>query len=80
VQTKILKWGNSLGARIPRSFAAEAKVDAGAVVDISVEQGGLRIRTVRRRRYALRELLRKITPRNVHEEIATGAAVGREAW
>jgi antitoxin component of MazEF toxin-antitoxin module len=35
VQTKILKGGNSLGVRIPRSFAAEAKVDAGSVVDIS---------------------------------------------
>jgi antitoxin MazE len=80
MQTKILKWGNSLGVRIPRSFAAEAEVDAGLVVDIWVEKGGLRIRPVRRRRYALRELLRRITPRNVHEEIAAGAAVGREAW
>jgi antitoxin MazE len=78
MQTKIQKWGNSLGVRIPRSFAVE--VDAGSAVDISLEKGGLRIRPVRRRRYALRELLRKISPRNVHEEVATGAAVGREAW
>jgi antitoxin MazE len=80
MQTKIQKWGNSLGVRIPRAFAAEAEVDAGSAVDISVEKGSLRIRPVRRRRYALRELLRKITPRNVHEEVATGLAVGREAW
>ncbi len=80
MQTKVQKWGNSLGVRIPRSFAAEAEVDAGSVVDISMEKGGLRIRPVRRRRYALRELLRKITARNLHEEVATGAAVGREAW
>jgi antitoxin MazE len=80
MQTKIQKWGNSLGVRIPRSFAAEAEVDAGSAVDISLEKGGFRIRPVRRRRYALRQLLRKITPRNVHEEVATGPAVGREAW
>ncbi len=80
MQTKVQKWGNSLGVRIPRSFAAEAQVDAGSTVDISVEKGGLRIRRVRRRRYPLAELLRKITPRNLHEEVSTGAAVGREAW
>jgi antitoxin component of MazEF toxin-antitoxin module len=66
--------------RIPRSFAVEVEIDAGSAVDISVEKGGLRIRPVRRRRYALRELLRKISPRNVHEGVATGAAVGREPW
>ena len=80
MQTKIQKWGNSLGVRIPRSLAAEAEVGAGSAVDISVDKGSLRIRPARRRRYALRELLRKITPRNVHEEVATGPAVGREAW
>jgi antitoxin MazE len=80
MQTKVQKWGNSLGVRIPRSFAAEARVDAGSTVDISVEKGGLRIRPVRRRRYALIELLRKVTPRNLHNEVASGTAVGREAW
>ena len=80
MQTKIQKWGNSLGVRIPRSFATEARVDAGSTVDISLENGGLRIRPVRRRRYALGELLSKVTPRNLHEEVATRAPVGREAW
>jgi len=37
MQTKIQKWGNSLGLRIPRSFAAEAQVEEGATVDLSVE-------------------------------------------
>ena len=79
MQTKVQKWGNSLGVRIPRSFAAEARVEAGSTVDISVEKGSLRIRPVRRR-YSLRGLLRKVTSRNLHGEIATGAPVGRETW
>jgi antitoxin MazE len=80
VQTKIQKWGNSLGLRIPRSFAADAEVEAGSTVDISVESGGLMIRAVRRRKYVLSELLKEVTARNLHEEVAAGEPVGREAW
>ena len=79
MQTKIQKWGNSLGVRIPRSFAAEARVQAGSTVDISVEEGRLLIRPLRRR-YALPDLLRKVTARNLHTEVSTGAPVGREIW
>lgn len=79
MQTKIQKWGNSLGIRIPRSFAAETRVEAGSTVDISVEEGRLLIRPLRRR-YSLRDLLRKVTARNRHREFSTGASVGREIW
>jgi antitoxin MazE len=80
MQTKVRKWGNSLAVRIPRSFAAEAEVAAGATVDISVARGEVVIRPVRRRRYNLSELLAKINRRNVHAEVSTGKRVGREAW
>ena len=80
MQTKIQKWGNSLGLRIPRSLAADAEVEAGSTVDISVENGGLMIRAVRRRKYVLSELLKEVTARNLHEEVAAGEPVGREAW
>ena len=79
MQTKVQKWGNSLGVRIPRSFAAEARVEAGSTVDISVERGNLKIRPVRRG-YSLHDLLKKVSSRNLHGEIATGEAVGRESW
>ncbi len=80
MQTKIQKWGNSLGLRIPRSFAADAEVEAGSTVDISVENGSLMIRAVRRRKYVLSELLKEVTADNLHEEVTTGEPVGREAW
>ena len=80
MQTKIQKWGNSLGLRIPKSFAAEARVDAGSTVDLSVENGDLVVKPVRRPRYELRDLLRAINSRNVHREVETGDPVGREAW
>jgi len=80
MQTKIQKWGNSLGLRIPRSFAAEAQVEEGATVDLSLENGRLLVRPLRVRRYSLNGLLRKVSRRNLHREVATGRAVGREAW
>jgi len=78
--TKIQRWGNSLGLRIPKSFAEEASVEAGSLVDISVEGGDLVIRPVRSRGYDLGELVRAITPKNIHEPVETGPPVGREAW
>ncbi len=78
--TKLQKWGNSLGLRIPKSFASEARVAAGSIVDIRVERGDLVIRPVRRRRYPLAELLKGVAPRNLHKEASTGEPVGREAW
>lgn len=79
MQTKVQKWGNSLGVRIPRSFAAETQVAAGCTVDISVERGSLRIQPVRHR-YSLKDLLKKVSPRNLHQEIRWGRPVGREVW
>ena len=80
MQTKIQKWGNSLGLRIPRSFAAEVQVEEGGAVDLSVENGRLVVRPLRMRKYSLNALLRKVSRRNLHGEISTGKAVGREAW
>ena len=80
MQTKVQKWGNSLGLRIPRSFAAEAQVEEGTTVDLSVENGSLLVRRLRPRKYALRELLKKVAPRNLHGEVPTGKRVGRETW
>ena len=80
VRTKIQKWGNSLGLRIPRSFAEEAGVEAGSEVDLSMRRGDLVVKPAKRRKYRLRELLRKMTPKNIHAEVEAGAPVGRESW
>lgn len=78
--TKVQKWGNSLGLRIPRSFAADAKVGPGSVVDISLVRGGLMVRAARPRKYRLADLLRGISKRNLHAAVDAGGPVGREGW
>ena len=78
--TKIQKWGNSLGLRIPKSFAKEAGVKEGSAVDLSIQGGNLVIKTVRPLRYELGDLLSDIREDNLHDEIETGESVGREGW
>ncbi len=78
--TKIQKWGNSLGLRIPKSFAKDAAIEEGSAVDISLEGDRLVIRAVRTARFQLSELLSQVREDNLHGEISTGDAIGREAW
>ena len=80
MNTKIQRWGNSLGLRIPRSFAEEAGVEAGSQVDLSMRDGDLVVRATKRRAYRLNELLEKVTAKNLHAELDTGEARGREVW
>jgi len=80
MQTRVQKWGNSLGLRIPKSFAVQTQMEAGSTVDLSVQNGSLLARPVRARTYTLSKLLKKVSRRNLHGEIRAGNAVGREAW
>ena len=80
MNTRIQKWGNSLGLRIPKSFAAEAGVAEGSEVDLTVEEGRLLVTPLRQRKYDLSDLLREVKPDNLHKPIDSGGPVGREAW
>lgn len=80
MQTRIQRWGNSLGLRIPRGLAEDAGVGAGAEVDLSIRNGELVVKPARRVKYRLEDLIRKITAKNLHGEIDTGAPAGREIW
>jgi len=80
VQTKIQKWGNSLGLRIPRAFAEEAGVGAGVDVDLSIRDGALIVSPTKRVKYRLDDLVGKVTAKNRHDAVDTGRPVGREAW
>ena len=77
--TRISKWGNSLGVRIPKAFAAEAGLDDGTPVDISVSAGRIVVTPIGRE-YELEELVEGITPQNRPAETDWGQPVGAEVW
>jgi len=78
MMTKILKWGNSLRLRIPKSFAKELDIEPNSEVDITVKDGRLIIRPVPRPAYDLVELLADVTQDNLHDEVEFGEPTGRE--
>ncbi len=80
--TKVQKWGNSQGLRLPKALLAEAAIVVGDAVDVAVKDGALVITPVRRVRggHDLRELVKRIPSRYEAEELRWGPPVGREAW
>ena len=80
MQTKIKKQGNSLALRIPKSFALNAKLKQDELVDLSIEKGRIVITLIEEKEYSLDELLKGISESNLHDEIDTGAPVGKEIW
>jgi antitoxin MazE len=66
--------------RIPKSFAAETRIQQDTEVELSIDEGRLIISPVVPRPLTLEELLEGVTPENLHGEFETGPAVGGEAW
>lgn len=79
MRVRLQKWGNSLALRIPKPFAGDADVGEGAELDLVVSEGRLVATPVRRRLPSLRQLLSRVTPKNLHGEVDSGPPVGREA-
>ena len=80
MRTKIVKWGNSLGLRIPKSFAEEVRVAEGSTVELVLENGRLVIQPVPANGPTLDELLAGVTDDNLHGEVDFGGPVGGEVW
>jgi antitoxin MazE len=76
--TRVRKWGNSLGLRIPKSFAKEARIELSSEVDLALTQGRLVIIPIRRKTLTLKDLLGRVTRKNLHGEVDAGRPAGRE--
>jgi antitoxin MazE len=80
MQTRVQKWGNSLGVRIPRSLAEQIGLGAGSAVSLSAKDGELLVKTARPTRLSLDELLAEVSDSNLHSSVETGSAVGAEIF
>jgi antitoxin MazE len=84
MKIRFAKWGNSLAVRIPAAFAKEIGASEGRRAEITVENGALVIRLVRRRkkrrRYTLEDLVQGMTKENVHPATEWGPPRGKEVW
>ncbi len=80
MRTRVKKWGNSLALRIPKPFAIEIGLERDSPVEVSLVNGHLVIAPVVEPTLTLEHLLAQVTEDNLHSEIETGPAVGREVW
>jgi antitoxin MazE len=78
VRATICKWGNSLGIRIPRGLAEDARLAEGSLVDLRLENGRIVAEPVNVE--DLESLLAKVTAKNLHGELLADAPRGREVW
>ena len=79
MRAKVKKWGNSASIRIPSAVMRAVRLELDEPVDIREENGRIIIEPFGRKEYDLSELIRGITPKNLHDEVDFGGAVGKEA-
>jgi antitoxin MazE len=79
---KIQKWGNSQGLRLSKNLLADAQLDIGDEVDISVKDGIMFVTPAKRvrGRHRLKDLVTRIPENYLSGEVDWGELVGKEFW
>jgi antitoxin MazE len=78
MKTKIQKWGNSLGIRIPMSILKDLSLKNGSIVEIKEKDDRIIIQPSKKNE--LEALMSGISDENLHTETDWGAAEGDEIW
>lgn len=82
MKVKVAKWGNSLGIRLPKSAAETAGVSVGTELDLTVEGGNFRLRSMgKTSTQLLKEMLdemERLGPENAPETVDWGPDRGSE--
>jgi antitoxin MazE len=80
MRATVKKWGNSAAVRIPASVMQATRLALDEAVDVREEAGRIVIEPLRQKTYELRKLLKGITPKNQHNAVDFGPAMGKEVW
>ena len=75
----LVKWGNSLAVRIPKTALEELRVKEGDELNVRIKNGRLELAPVAEEE-TLESLVARITPENRHAELDWGPPVGKEVW
>lgn len=80
--TKVQKWGNSQGVRVPLKLLEEVNISVGDEVDVTVQEGTIVVSPSQRirGRYRLEDLLAQMPEDYEPTEVDWGTPVGREEW
>jgi antitoxin MazE len=78
-KTKIAKWGNSYGVRIPKEQLEKAGFSPNDAVIVEQTKGQITIKLAEHEP-TLEELVSQITPDNCHESLWGDEPMGKEIW
>lgn len=78
MKSKITKWGNSYGVRIPRALVEKLKLQ-DMEVELVQEGKGVRLVPIKKEE-TLEDLVKLITPENKHKLVFEDGPVGKELW
>jgi len=79
MKTKIQKWGNSLGVRLPKSITEEKSLRAGTGVSVRIKNNQIVIEPVEDE-LSLASMLAEVSTNNLHRETDWSDARGNEVW
>jgi antitoxin MazE len=76
--TRIKKWGNSQGVRIPKNILDKILLSENDLVDITLQDGGLFIKGTKKKHIPLRERIKDYKENYKISEWDTGENIGKE--
>lgn len=79
---KIQKWGNSQGLRITKNLLADAQLEVGDEVDISIKDGIMIVTPARkiRGKHNIEDIVARVPENYQNGEVDWGEPLGKEAW
>ena len=78
MKIRLVKWGNSLGLRIPKVFAVQLGLNSDSELEMKIDKDEIVVS--KPSVPTLDEMLSQVTDDNKHEEIDFGPSVGKEVW
>lgn len=82
--TKVSRWGNSLGIRLPARSAARAGISDDTILTVEAHTDAVTLRPLRMRRqsHTLKELLKNVRPKRDREaaDWLLMKPIGKEIW
>jgi len=78
--SRVQKWGNSQGLRLPKHVLESADIGVGDEVEVIPQEGQITIKKISRRKFDLAEMVSRMPRHYKAREESFGEPVGKEAW
>lgn len=80
MELHVIKWGDSLGIRIPQSIANQINIQDGSKINLVIKKNKIELIPVDTDVFELDNLISLISEENLHDEAETGYKQGKEKW